>query len=381
VSLPPGVETEEDLLSSSSSLSELPPDVDDESEEGGERNEHGGEAESDRKSDLRLGLGNLADGASPYRGSSTAGDSVEVASCIACDQSSTDDYKADEEEEEEEEGGDEDEDGGEWDGGGRPAKRRRTGLADSRPRACCCSSEVPRAFLARCSSKRAAYPGNQVRLVKEWARHMREGSDVCFHHSKRVASAIGMQTRNLNAVTVKQRLRRYHRATLQNAVGGLKVGNDTYAWFLMTDRPSRPSDRLGPCRLMPAEVDVFTISTGDQARLCRYLGIDKREWNRRGSVVVDCFDWWTTETYTGSRATLAKKTILDVVLEEFEIYHANLRLINGKPNYGWLRNMYYSLGQQAMRQDPKYFAIYCAPARAGTAGAPIGCQIASRRRG
>ena len=42
------------------------------------------------------------------------------------------------------------------------------------------------------------------------------------------------------------------------------------------------------------------------------------------------------------------------------MYHAHLRLINGKPNYGWLRNMYYSLGQQAMRQDPKYFAIYCA---------------------
>lgn len=42
------------------------------------------------------------------------------------------------------------------------------------------------------------------------------------------------------------------------------------------------------------------------------------------------------------------------------MYHAHLRLINKKPNYGWLRNMYYSLGQQVMRQDPKYFAIYCA---------------------
>jgi hypothetical protein len=191
------------------------------------------EAESNRKSDLRLGPGNLAEGASPHRGSSTAGESVEVASPIACDQSSTDDYKADEEEGEEEEGeedGGEGEDGEEWDGGGRPAKRRRTGLADSRPRVCCCSSEVPRALLAKCSSKRAAYPGNQVRLVKGWVRHAREGSDVCFHHGRRVASAIGMQTRNLNAVTVKRRLRRYHRATLQNAVGGLKAGNDTYAW-------------------------------------------------------------------------------------------------------------------------------------------------------
>jgi hypothetical protein len=58
---------------------------------------------------------------------------------------------------------------------------------------------------------------------------VRKSSDVCFYHSKRVASVIGMQMRNLNAVTVKQRLRRYHRAILQNVVGDLKVGNNTYA--------------------------------------------------------------------------------------------------------------------------------------------------------
>ena len=92
---------------------------------------------------------------------------------------------------------------------------------------------------------------------------MRGGGHVCFHHCKSVASAIGMQTRNLNAVTVKQRLYRYHRAILQNAVGDLKAGNDTYAWFRMADRPSRPSDRLGPYKLMPREVDAFTISVGD----------------------------------------------------------------------------------------------------------------------
>jgi hypothetical protein len=48
------------------------------------------------------------------------------------------------------------------------------------------------------------------------------------------------------------------------------------------------------------------------------------------------------------------------VLEEFDMYLAHLRMINQKPNYGWLRNMYYSLSQQVMRQDPLYFTIYCA---------------------
>ena len=90
----------------------------------------------------------------------------------------------------------------------------------------------------------------------------------------------------LNTVTVKQRLRRYHRAILQNAVGDLKVGDDTYAWFRMADRPSHLSDRLGPFRLMPRGPAAIAISAGDQERLYRYLGIDGQEWNRCGSVVV-----------------------------------------------------------------------------------------------
>src|ERR1700734_3306150 len=128
----------------------------------------------------------------------------------------------------------------------------------------------------------------------------------------------------------------------------------------MTDRPSRPSNSLGPYKLRPKDAEAFTISADDQARLCTYLGIDREAWNRVGSVTVDCFNWWNTEKYTGTHTGLAGKTILEVVLEEFEMYYAHLRLIKKKPNYGWLRNMYHSLGQQVMRQDPKYFAIYCA---------------------
>ena len=128
----------------------------------------------------------------------------------------------------------------------------------------------------------------------------------------------------------------------------------------MTDRPSPHSNHLGLYRLRPKDANVFTITADDQARLCTYLGTDREAWNRVGSVTVDCFDWWGTEKYTGTHTGLAEKTILDVLPEEFEMYYAHLRIIKKKPNYGWLRNMYHSLGQQVMRQDPKYFAIYCA---------------------
>jgi hypothetical protein len=45
---------------------------------------------------------------------------------------------------------------------------------------------------------------------------------------------------------------------------------------------------------------------------------------------------------------------------EFDMYQHYLRKINGKSNYGWLRNMFYSTGQQLMRQDPLYYMLYTA---------------------
>ena len=47
-----------------------------------------------------------------------------------------------------------------------------------------------------------------------------------------------------------------------------------------------------------------------------------------------------------------------MVLAEFDIYRHYLREINRKDNYEWFRNMYYSISQQLMRQDPVYYAHY-----------------------
>ena len=114
---------------------------------------------------------------------------------------------------------------------------------------------------------------------------------------------------------------------------------------------------------MPKDAGAFMIDADDQARLCAYLSIDAEGWDRDGSVVVDCFDWWATEKYTGARVNLTERTIMDVVLEEFEMYHAHLRLINEKPSYGWLRNMYYGPMSAGMRQDPKYLTTLAIPTR------------------
>jgi hypothetical protein len=57
---------------------------------------------------------------------------------------------------------------------------------------------------------------------------------------------------------------------------------------------------------------------------------------------------------------MEKKCIADIMFAEFNIYRHYLREINKKKNYGWFRNMFYSINQQLMRQDPVYYTHYTA---------------------
>jgi hypothetical protein len=79
-----------------------------------------------------------------------------------------------------------------------------------------------------------------------------EVTKCAFSTAGNIASAIGMQTRNLNTITVKERLRTYHQAIHDNAIGDLKTGKDTYAWFRMTDRPK---SSLWPSRPVQADAE------------------------------------------------------------------------------------------------------------------------------
>jgi hypothetical protein len=42
---------------------------------------------------------------------------------------------------------------------------------------------------------------------------------------------------------------------------------------------------------------------------------------------------------------MEEKCIINVVFAEFDIYRHHFREINKKENYGWLRNMFYNIGQ------------------------------------
>ena len=85
------------------------------------------------------------------------------------------------------------------------------------------------------------------------------------------------------------------------------------------------------------------------------------EWADSGSVVVPrLFDWWfEPHVIRLPNGEAPKKFIAEWVEYEFDMYDFHQRLIGGRANLGWLRTMYYSLGQQLMRQDPLTTSSTC----------------------
>jgi hypothetical protein len=83
----------------------------------------------------------------------------------------------------------------------------------------------------------------------------------------------------------------------------------------------------------------FCIKTG-------MMGV-KEKFVEDGNVVIyGVFDWIVKD-----------KELMGMVNVEFEMYGFHLRYQNGKPNRGWCRNMWHSLVQQVMRQDPVFYAL------------------------
>jgi hypothetical protein len=144
---------------------------------------------------------------------------------------------------------------------------------------------------------------------------------------------------------LEERLRYIHDNRLR--IGTLKSDAETYRWFRRMNRPARPSDALGPYKFR--HISPTGPYTFDQDLILASIGDGIRgTWERDGTVNVDIFGWWFEGEVGG------------VTLREFDMYKHHLRRINGKENYGWLRNMFYSLSQQLMRQDPLYYALYAA---------------------
>jgi hypothetical protein len=218
----------------------------------------------------------------------------------------------------------------------RPVKRRKT-----KESACGCSRDVTKGWKTAVTSKRAFEMGLNLKLLKA----MVEFRHTCYAHAKAMGGHMGLMVKSLKAEQLQERLQYIHENRLD--IGRLKTSKETFLWFRMKNRPPRASDALGPYKFMHTEVpSEFDY---DQEQLLASIdGKAMQVWKEEGSVNVDIFAWWfNTE-------------IGELLLQEFDMYRHHLREINGKSNYGWLRDMFYSVAQQLMRQDPVYYALYAA---------------------
>ena len=206
---------------------------------------------------------------------------------------------------------------------------------------CKCSADVTQLWQRKVSSTKSIAVSNSLALLEEWAGF----GSVCYAHCRAVAGRAGLVVNGLNHRDLMQRILSVHEARL--TIGKLKTDPETYRWFRRSHRPQRPSDSLGPYKHRPTSPAPFSY---DQEALLRSFdddGVSER-WKRDGTVNTDVFSWWF------------KTAIGDIVLSEFDMYRHHLRDINGRSNWGWLRNMFHSIGQQLMREDPVYYMLYAA---------------------
>ena len=218
-------------------------------------------------------------------------------------------------------------------------KKRKLSKGGGDVAKCSCSGDVTEGWKKSVMQKRELGLVTDMKLLAR----MQEFEWICYPHAKAMGGHLGLMVRSLEHQQLMGRMKEIHDNRLQ--LGRLKTQKETFAWFRVENRPSRPSDMLGPYKFVHENARGFSF---DQTRLLERLGVDSKVWQSEGSVNVLVFDWWF------------KGPIGQIIQKEFEMYRHHLREINGKPNYGWLRNSFYSIGQQLMRQDPVYYALYAA---------------------
>ncbi|KAI9767399.1 MAG: hypothetical protein M1835_007046 [Candelina submexicana] len=218
---------------------------------------------------------------------------------------------------------------------------------------CKCGPQVTEAWKREVHSKGKFDTVKNIRLVKEFL----EFGTVCWMHGRDLAAHCGFQIKQLNTERMRERLQIFYEN--RGSLGTLKTANETYSWFRVSDRPRVPADQLGPYRLIHAKPEPYHFN---QARLREQLhngAAVVREWDKDGSVIITGVFRWFWD-YHLEFPGIKETCVADVMDQELKMYKYHLREINGRPNYGWMRNCFYSIAQQIVRQDPEYYMWYCA---------------------
>ena len=165
---------------------------------------------------------------------------------------------------------------------------------------------------------------------------------ICHQHMRGIASCLELQTRSLKRDELIARMTNVPAKRVMD----LFEDEKTRQWFRKRGRPLDDTDKLGPFKYVRLKHDDFEFDR--ETIWMRYAGQRAMDaFFRDGNIVVKgLFDWIVNDL-----------ELMEMIEVEFDMYRHHLREQNGQPNLGWCRNMWHSLVQQAIRQDPAFYAL------------------------
>jgi hypothetical protein len=169
--------------------------------------------------------------------------------------------------------------------------------------------------------------------------------DICHRHLRSLCSqAVGLQSNNSHAVLLKRLEETYPHV---NNLDPFTI--DHPDWFYKDVRVITEEESRLRVFKFPGEPhdDMVVDDAISEIILTRYGGPDTvNVWYDVGTIIVgDVFQYINT---------LELNALVDI---EFNIYRHHHRMLPGKKRLGWLRNMFFSIIQQLVRQDLVWYAL------------------------
>lgn len=198
---------------------------------------------------------------------------------------------------------------------------------------------------------------SRFQLIEEWYREVvvvkkddniePHYNKVCYVHRASIASIMGVYRRAMDTAALDRMLTllylyRYRWDYMRSHREGSTL-------FLKKHRGFQLDDDMLSYRYRPTALPAPTIDWAKFRKKMTVLGMEKiyNNFKTGGTVTVGLFDYLVKDPEIS--------TIID---KSFNMYRYHLREIDGRPNLGWLRNMYHSLIQQAVRTDLGYWLCY-----------------------
>jgi ribosomal protein L18E len=176
---------------------------------------------------------------------------------------------------------------------------------------------------------------------------------LCYYHMRWLISNLDLMTNQLNEDNLRQRLHFINVNRLR--IDNLKMNIATYNWFRKNHRFARLTNVLRSYRFFHQDWSKFVFDTA--AIQIDLSSQQRREWFETDNLMLSRFFDWEFDQKI-SMFECSKHNIEKIVLKEFEMYKHHLRRINQRENNDWLRNMFYFIDQQLMRQNSLYYRWY-----------------------